>query len=314
MTKDKPSRLDEASAWFAAIRKSAMPAEERAAFDAWRADPRNQAALDELHQLWGELAVLKYLDPNPLDKPKRAGWIVAAAASVLVVVGGASLVWMLPKPMATIATAIGEQRTQTLADGSVLAVNVVSRVTYDSQNARLVDLQEGEAAFSVRRDAARPFLVRAGAYTFRAVGTSFNVRRRDGTIEIAVAQGRVDICLGSDADNLQLLADLGAGAMLRLPEVWSAEFHPGEPASIPLSDVAEWRMRAVSYDNARLGEVVADFNRYFTHKLATRDPQLLDRRVTIRLQIEDRQSAVATLAALLNLRLEEASDATFLRD
>ena len=36
-----------------------MLAEDRAAFDAWHSDPRNQAALNAMHELWGELAILK---------------------------------------------------------------------------------------------------------------------------------------------------------------------------------------------------------------------------------------------------------------
>ena len=47
--------------------------------------------------------------------------------------------------------------------------------------------------------------------------------------------------------------------------------------------------------------MVEDFNRYFEKKLLVEPPGIRNRRVTIRLQVEDRERAVAMLADLLGV-------------
>lgn len=317
MSKEKPTRLDEATAWFAAMRKGVMDADERVAFDRWRADPRNQAALDELHELWGELAFLKYVEPSPLTahprKPRRLAIAAIAAAAIAAI--GLSVTVLALAPGKRIETAIGEQRTQTLPDGSLIAVNVVSNVSYDfTSAARSVTVHEGEAAFNVKADSAKPFVVHVGAYDVRAIGTAFNIRRRDGHVEIAVSEGKVDLCAVLPGGAIQVLRQLGKGELLMLPAVWSPETPLASPEAVTPSDVAEWRMRVVSYEDAPLREIISDLGRYFPENLSLQDPTMLDRRLTIRLQIEDRRRAVETLAGLLGLRAEEQVGGTILKD
>ncbi len=308
----KPSRLDEATAWFAAMRKSVMTTEERANFDAWRADPRNQAALDALHELWGELAVLKYLKPAPQIQRRRSAPAVAAAAAVLVLACGVMTSFWVLRPGATIETAIGEQRTQTLPDGSVLALNVVSRVSYAfTDTTREVTLHGGEAAFTVQPDKQKPFVVHTGGYDVRAVGTAFNVRQRDGYLEVAVADGAVNVCTASRNGVFDTITTLSAGQSVRLPMDRDAnEGSLVERRTVAISDVAQWRTRVVAYEEISLGDVLADLNRYFSKDVQIVPAALLEKRVTIRLQIDDRERAVATLASLLQLRVRDQPSKT----
>ncbi|RYG29651.1 MAG: DUF4880 domain-containing protein, partial [Burkholderiales bacterium] len=162
----KTSRQDQAAAWFAAERAGMMLVEQRAEFDAWLADPRNKAALDAMKDLWQGLSVLKGNEPAPTkaQKPKSRAPIVAAVAAVLLC-GIAMTALLTQSGPHAIVTADGQQRTETMPDGSVLAVNVASNVSYrftDTQ--RLVTLENGEAAFSVKPDPAKPFVVRVGDF------------------------------------------------------------------------------------------------------------------------------------------------------
>jgi transmembrane sensor len=311
----KPSRQDEAAAWFAAQRAGVMLVEQRAAFDQWRRDPRNQAALDAMQDLWEDLAVLKATTPAK----KASRWsprAMSAAALVLIAVGGGGVgAWLGGSPQ-SIETRPGQQATQSLPDGSLISVNVASRVTYRiSDDRRVVTVSEGEAAFSVKADEARPFLVRAGDYEVRATGTAFNVRERDGLLEVAVSEGRVEICAAVGSNAGVSLVSLGVGQKLRLPSALSEQSAGSlAPASVAPEQVAEWRMRVVTYENVAVRDLVEDFNRYFDRKLSVDGEALRDRRVTIRLQVEDRERAIAMLAGLLDVRVERTERGEALRD
>lgn len=286
-----------------------MSVEERSAFDAWRADPRNQAALDALHEMWGELAVLKYVEPTPprrKPRPRMMGALVAAVALLVVGVGASALL----RPSNAIETAIGEQRTQTLADGSVLSVNVVSHVSVSmTGEQRLIELHEGEAAFRANASVASPFVVLAGDYEARATGTVFNVRQREDTVEIAVRSGVVQVCRKGAPD--RVLVTLVAGDALELPARWSDSL-PLTPRRVAAEDVGQWQMRVVTYENTAVADVVQDLNRYFAHQISIDGAALAEMKVTLRLQIEDRQGAVNTFSRLLGAKAVERGGMTVL--
>ncbi|MDP3737529.1 MAG: FecR domain-containing protein [Hyphomonadaceae bacterium] len=299
----KLSRQDQAAKWFAAERAGVMLVEQRAEFDAWKADPRNMAALDAMRELWDDLAVLKGSEPTPAKKP-RSLFLPAAAAVAALLIGGIATASLMSAPADTpIVTAEGQQKTQSMPDGSVIAVNVASNVSYKfTETERLVTLSEGEAAFSVKPDPDKPFVVRVGGLEVRAVGTSFNVRQRDGVLQVSVSEGQVQLCRMTGSGE-SVIANLSAGQLLRLPASLPVAATPPSPVSIPPSQVSEWRMRVVTYEDATVREVIEDFNRYFDRKLLVAQPELLDRRVTIRLQVENREGAIDTLAALLDARV-----------
>jgi transmembrane sensor len=302
----KLSRQDQAANWFAAERAGVMLVEQRAEFDAWKADPRNMAALDAMRELWDDLAVLKGRQPTPAKRP-LSRFLPLAAAVVVMVIGGLAAAGSLLTPAATpIVTAEGQQKTQSMPDGSVVAVNVASAISYKfTETQRLVTLSDGEAAFSVKPDPDKPFVVRVGDFEVRAVGTSFNVRQRNGVLQVSVSEGQVQLCRVTGAGE-SVIANLSAGQLLEVPAFMLASATALAPASIPPSQVSEWRMRVVTYEDATVREVVEDFNRYFDRKLLVGRPELLTRRVTVRLQVENRGSAMETLAALLDARISSS--------
>lgn len=302
-----PSRQDEAARWFAAERAGVMLVEQKAAFEAWKQDPRNLAALEAMRELWDDLAILKGQEPAPRSAAKPRHAIAIAAALLIVAVGGLTGVMMFGQGGATIiATAIGQQETQSMPDGSLIAVNVASNVSYRvTAGERVVTLSEGEAAFTVRPDAAKPFVVRTGDWEIRAVGTTFNVRQRNGTVNIAVSEGTVEVCRVTGSGR-EVVTVLSAGQLLALGAGIGGEL--STPVAVPPDQVSEWRMRVVTYEDASVEEVVADFNRYFERKLTVGQQELLSRRVTIRLRVDDRERAIETLAGLLGARVVRSED------
>jgi len=74
------------------------------------------------------------------------------------------------------ATALGEKRTVTLADGSIIELNTNSAIAVAfGRDERNVALEHGEAVFRVGKDSSRPFLVTVGDRDVRDIGTIFNI-------------------------------------------------------------------------------------------------------------------------------------------
>lgn len=307
-----PERREAAAAWLAAQRRSVMSIEERAAFEAWKQDPENLKALNAMQALWDEMAGLKGdRQPAPVaDAPRRAqgrsARLAAAVATAAVVLGTISYYASAPLAFASSAsTGVGEQRSRTLPDGSVVSLNVATRLEYRMHaRSRDVRLREGQALFTVEKDRARPFLVLVGDYQVRAVGTVFDVRLRNGEAQVSVQEGQVAITRIKGPGTGQVVADLTAGQKLDLSGAASSQ-----PASVVVRPVAaqevgEWRLRTLAYQDAPVSEVVSDLNRFFPDPVVIRDPALANRRVTLRLQVSDRATTLTTLDALLGVKVE----------
>lgn len=118
---------------------------------------------------------------------------IFAAASAIFVLVTAGVVWQTQRyPLYT--TDIGERRSITLTDGSTLDLNARSKVRVEFSGAeRRVELLDGQALFDVAKDPQRPFIVRSGEAIVRAVGTQFDVYRKDSGTTVTVLEGRVAV-------------------------------------------------------------------------------------------------------------------------
>jgi transmembrane sensor len=97
---------------------------------------------------------------------------------------------LIPQP----APVVSFPRQQTLPDGSLVDFrNDATIAVRFSESHRHVVLERGEAHFAVAKDESRPFVVRAGATTFRAVGTAFAVHLAGSRVEMIVTEGLVAV-------------------------------------------------------------------------------------------------------------------------
>ena len=99
-------------------------------------------------------------------------------------------------------TAVGQQKTVTLADDSIIQLNTNSQVQVDYSNGfRNIRLLQGEAHFDVAKNKNKPFRVYAGSGRVQAVGTAFNVYLRGSDVDVFVTEGRVAVASILDIDN-----------------------------------------------------------------------------------------------------------------
>lgn len=308
----------EAAEWFAALRRGPMSLAEREEFDNWRSDAVNQAALNSMHELWGEVAGIAQYDVGLLRRRRirRKAAVAAAIAAVLVPIGiFLSLPASTPAAQHQFATAVGEQRQTTMPDGTIVNMNVATDLFYDvTDRKRAVRLDKGEAAFFVHKDKSRPFVVTAGNYEVTAVGTAFNVRNRGGKVEVSVIEGVVSLRAIAGPHAGEEFARLIAGKGVELGPVEQLDSKPVRIEPIAPQSAAEWRVRTLTYEDTPLSQVAAEFNLYFRRPLEIPQPELAGRRVTLRLQFDDREQALSTLAGLLGVRVERGTDSDQLAD
>lgn len=102
----------------------------------------------------------------------------------------------LASGMIVVSTGDGEQATVSLPDGSRVAVNHNTRLTYVPSKFRGGErrvIMDGEGFYCVARDASRPFIVDADGLAVRVLGTKFDLRARDNEreAELVLVDGSV---------------------------------------------------------------------------------------------------------------------------
>lgn len=281
----------EASEWIARLQADDVSAEDRARFEAWRsAHPAHAQAFERLMGTWRQ-----FMAAGPLvravcfaqsvsestDSYPRRRWPLAAAAVAIFAVILAALFFARAPAGQSFATAVGEQVTLSLSDGSKMHLNSnsVASVQY-SAAARVIRLEKGEAFFDVAHDARRPFWVGSGKSWIRAVGTAFNVYVRPGGVQVIVSQGVVKVGYAESARS-------GAPPDSALSGVSTATLSAGQQADLlqsatstralsaeEVSRAVSWREGVLYFENQTLGDVVDAISRYTTMQLVIDDEQL----------------------------------------
>lgn len=315
----------EAAAWTWRLDAGTLSAGERAELQSWlRQDARHRRTFEEFDSTWRSLDVLSQLRRKEriatLDRATRRGanraqapvlW-AAVAAGCLLLIGTA---WWLGRPAGTgvFSTAVGQERTVTLSDGSVVALNTNTRITVRFTGARRdIYLERGEAHFHDTHDPARPFFVHAGGARVQAIGTRFEVRlHADRRIDVLVNQGLVEVRAGraraNAFDAFGRTSDPGLRA-LRAGEQLSidgAHIRVTSVSSRQIADDLAWRHGALVFDNEPLSQAVAEVARYTRARIVLA-PRVGALRISGRFRTSDVPGFFKALAMALPVRVSRA--------
>jgi len=158
-----------------------------------------------------------------------------------------------------VGTAAGTARTIAL-DGSKVVLNGATRITFDRNNPRTARLEQGEALFSVRHDADKPFTVMVGRFRVEDLGTVFNMVRDGGRLYVAVAEGRVMV----DPDGARLT--LGAGDAVTIDERLNLVTRSRA------AKVGGWRQGDLEFTDTPLADVASAIHRATGAQIAVAVP------------------------------------------
>ena len=161
----------------------------------------------------------------------------------------------------------GETQSITLSDQSTLGLSSSSAVSAAYvENARSIELLQGEAFVDVTSDSNRPFRVIAGDTEVTVIGTAFNVQRGANFTTVSVEHGRVRVS-NKYLENGTL--ELGAGDWLRIDAEGKSETGNQAP-----EQVGFWRDGKILADNRLLSEIVEEIDRYYPGSIFIQDETL----------------------------------------
>ena len=294
MLQPKPQRR--AAEWYAKLRSGRLEASDDKAWSEWmQASEEHSQAFDDVQLTW-ELceevrerpviqALLKDLD-SPTNLPKRSlgGSLLwstvprrfGMAAAVPLVAGLVIAVVMRNRPVTlAYATAVGEQRVETLADGSTISLNTATRVQVRySRDLRRIELSSGEALFNVTKDSSRPFEVHALQGTVTAVGTEFDVQIKQSAAAVSVLSGTVAVRANSRSQ---------AGDPTKVSGGQALDFTSDGTTSplrgADIDKVRAWQAHRIVFTNVTLSDALLEYNRYIATPIVIGDASLGTRRI-----------------------------------
>ena len=270
-----------------------------------------------------------------------------AAATVLLLGLGSAAAWLYNQ-RDTYTTAVGEQRSIALSDGSTIELNSCSRMRVRfTDKERAIDLLEGQALFHVAGSPSRPFVVHSNSASVRAVGTQFDVYRKSTGTVVTVLEGRVAVANSGAASETprapepanskgsaaahaglkrsrsesQAAASSAAGIvaaqsaapqeiLLAANEQVTVR-NTGSVTPVQTADIASttaWTQRKIAFRRTLLSEVAEEFNRYNARHLVIADATLADTRISGVFSSSDPDSLVRFLRELPGFNVAETSD------
>ena len=353
---DRSEVAREAAEWLIRLDADRPPTrEELAALGEWL--QRNLAHREELESiaaLWGRMNILTEL-AVPLGhagrsaasdvvakrqptwrRPLLATSMAAILALVVVLLTRGPAADPLLATNGLYATAVGQQHTTTLADGSQVMLNTNSqiKVEYNGEYRRVYLLQ-GEALFTVAKNSERPFRVYAGNGLIEAVGTAFCVYLKAAEVDVTVTEGRVALAsLGPpQASSTQPSQSIRSGSSSALPEPDESSLRSlgllraGQIATIrsPPADAAPgsanvvdeieaiapqelaqrlaWREGVVTFSGETMENVVKELGRYATVSIEIPDETIRNMRVGGRFPVGETETMLLALETNFNLRV-----------
>jgi transmembrane sensor len=332
-------RYDEASAWIAKLDKGPSDADQQELRE-WMSDQDNRTVLLEMAKLWDQMSVLSRLSdllPEPATYPSRSlRFALAAAASILVTVLAA--LWLAPsldlanapdaRPVASATqlnadyeTAIGEQSTVNLEDGTQVVLNTNTRigVNYTDQY-RLLTLTRGEIHVQVAPDKARPLRVIVAGRIVQAVGTAFSLEiTNDDQIELIVTEGKVVV--GVPLNAYSGTAEVAPAPLSSSPVIVTA----GERVDLgsPNEEIVEvsteeieaklsWREGTLIFRGESLQDAMAEIGRYTTIDFVILDETLKEIRIAGLFRAGDVDGLLVALRENFDITYQRTADGKIL--
>ena len=331
-----------AAEWAVRLNERALAAHEQRELDQWlNADTRHRGALLRARAVWADLDRLSALagpaavssrvdaginsvsesvlqeivvppqspliEDRQLSRNRRRFVASGVAAMFLGAAGTLGIDWRNQ----TYVSKLGQIRRVKLSDGSHMVLNTASEVTVRFDKAhREIELKTGEGLFQVAKDPARPFVVRAGFVSVRAVGTVFAVRTAGQSVDVTVTEGVVELVDNSTSGGgvIRRIAANERATVMKTSQV--------QVQSMPPADAERrlaWRDGMVDFAGDPLMTAVEEINRHNHRQIVVDDPALASRSVVGLFRANDPDNFAATVATALGAQSINQDDTIHLR-
>ena len=212
------------------------------------------------------------------------------------------------------STKYGELDTLRLPDKSQVVLNGNSTLRYTfKKNAPREVWLDGEAFFDVRhldRDSVilpgERFLVHVGRGTVEVLGTTFNIRRRRSSIEIALISGSIKLHI-DHSENPDIL--LGPGELL----ISDTAFTSIKRTYTNTGNSAAWTEKRLLLNNPTVSEIVAYLEDTYGKKIVLASPALAGKKVEGPILLDSLDDALFVLSTVLNVGIVTVNDTLIIK-
>ena len=251
---------------------------------------KNPKQQKRFHKMKAEhvAALLRNSESNTLQNAKRKRsqlYQLAGYAALLLILFSLSLLYFNPEKtsqdpqqvLIEMATAIGENRTLELPDGSIITLNGNTSISFPqrfSDELREVSLS-GEAFFDVTHDADRPFIVSTdNGMKIQVLGTTFNVKSypEDEQIETTLVSGKVKVVEEKDNKTVMLNPSQRATYDKNEDKIIIDRVEP--------QNLTSWRQGKLIYDETPIYQVIKDLQRRHKVFITVASPEIMNYKYT----------------------------------
>lgn len=164
----------------------------------------------------------------------------------------------------------GSRTAVTLPDGSLVRLNSLSKITYNSDfgtSNRQVSLS-GEAHFDVIHDDGLPFTVHAGKMTITDLGTVFNISNYDDdpTVSLVLVEGKLSYSFEDSGTS----EEMAPGEKL----VYDKAERKTAVSSVNTDVAVSWIKGRYIFENETLASIARKLERGFGVKISIADPSI----------------------------------------
>lgn len=338
MTKLKPEHQDrleqETIEWLVRLNSGEAKPEDYAEFAKWRQrSPAHQEAYLKISGLWESLeqplltwqtqqmstvhtkdddhdSVLPNATKASQHNKTSRRYKPLAFAVICVLVFSLSLFPdYLRHPFADFRTHIGEQRSITLADGSIIHLNTDTAInTAYTAQIRSVEILQGEAKFEVAHDVQRPFVVTSGPVATRALGTKFLVRYEADKGQVTLLEGNVESRLINHSPQGQGKYQLKAGQQIMFT---GHKLSPPQTANI--NAIPAWQQGRLMLNFVNLADAIQEINRYRRGTVKLLDNKLAEREINAAIDLKHIDTWLDALESTLPLTVLHLGPVTLIR-
>ena len=304
------ARDEQAAYWYLKLQDPHVSAEDIQGAIAWQAVPENRAAFERIENFWRawpEVSAIG-LGAESLKRTRpRVSWQVAASIVAIVSVALWALIGMrgyFKEPsVQEYASSVGQLRSIHLEDGTEVTLGGATSIRVNfAHDVRRVVISDGEALFSVAKDAARPFIVDFASGSAQALGTSFNVHRGPDGATITVLEGTVQVSPPSWRPSTSVVLEAGKQVAADLNGAI------GEIRKVNPQQATSWHSGNMVFVDRTLRSIVADLNRYSSEPVTLVSTDIADMRVSGNIKLDQIHTWLRALEPAFGIDVIDTQD------
>jgi ferric-dicitrate binding protein FerR (iron transport regulator) len=168
----------------------------------------------------------------------------------------------------------GEKASLTLTEGTIVAINSDSKITYPNdynRKERFLTLK-GEAYFDVQYNPEKPFVVECEDIKIKVLGTSFGIKAYENENQISIVLNTGKIQLTTPKEMIEMAPDDRI--------VYNKTTQTAIREKVDANDYTGWRQNRLRFENESLEIIVKTISRMHNIDIVFENPHLMNMRFT----------------------------------